>query len=303
VEPMTVDSVFDLASLTKPVATATGIMLLVERGELRLGSRIASVFPEFGEHGKDRLTVTQLLTHQGGLIADNALRDYQDGPQMAWERICGLKPVAEAGERFLYSDVGFIVLGKLVERICGASLDAFTRAEVFEPLGMSDTGYQPAAELCRRAVATEQRDGRWLKGEVHDPRAFALEGIAGHAGLFSTAEDLAVYAQMMLQDGEYRGVRILSPRAVQVMTRGVPVPSGVRGLGWDKQTGYSTNRGDLLTESAYGHGGFTGTSLWIDPDLDLFVIFLSTRLHPDGKGTINPLAGRIANIAAGACPR
>ena len=137
-----------------------------------------------------------------------------------------------------------------------------------------------------------------MKGEVHDPRAFELGGVAGHAGLFSTAENLARYSQMMLNRGTFEGRQILSPRTVAVMTDSYRVSSGLRGLGWDKQTGYSRNRGDLLTNRAFGHGGFTGTSLWIDPELDLFVIFLSTRLHPDGKGEVNSLAGRIANIAA-----
>ncbi|HZL90625.1 MAG TPA: exo-beta-N-acetylmuramidase NamZ domain-containing protein, partial [Pirellulaceae bacterium] len=147
---------------------------------------------------------------------------------------------------------------------------------------------------------TEQRDGKWLQGEVHDPRSHLLGGVAGHAGLFSTAEDLAIYAQMMIGGGEHGGVQVLSPRTVAVMTRGYKVSTGLRGLGWDKRTGYSINRGELLTESAFGHGGFTGTVLWIDPELELFVIFLSNRLHPDGKGLVNPLAGKIGTVAAAA---
>ena len=139
-----------------------------------------------------------------------------------------------------------------------------------------------------------------MQGEVHDPRAFKLGGVAGHAGLFSSAEDVAIYAQMLLGQGEYGGVRVLSPQTVARMIRGDRVSSGVRGLGWDKRTGYSTNRGELLSESAFGHGGFTGTVLWIDPDLDLFFVFLSNRVHPNGKGLVNPLAGRIATVVASA---
>ena len=154
--------------------------------------------------------------------------------------------------------------------------------------------------LRERAAPTEQRDGQWIQGEVHDPRAYKLGGIAGHAGLFSTASDLARYASMMLGRGEFRSedgseVRILSEQTVDVMTRGYPVSSGQRGLGWDRRTGFSTNRGDFLSSAAFGHGGFTGTVLWIDPELDLFFIFLSNRVHPDGKGLVNPLAGQIAN--------
>lgn len=299
-EAMTVDTVFDLASLTKPIATASAVMLLVERGELRLGTRAGRVLPEFARQGKETITIHQLLTHQGGLIPDNALSDYRDGPEKAWERICDLTPRSPPGEKFVYSDVGFIVLGRVVEKVSGRDLAEFTASEIFEPLGMVDTGFLPGAQQRLRAAATEQRDGEWMKGQVHDPRAFQLGGVAGHAGLFSTAHDLAVFAQMMLRRGRYRDARIFGPRTVAVMTDRHRVSSGLRGLGWDKQSAYSTNRGDLLSERAFGHGGFTGTSFWVDPQLDLFVIFLGNRLHPDGEGEVNTLAGRIANIAAAA---
>ena len=165
---------------------------------------------------------------------------------------------------------------------------------------MTETGYLPEDALQQRAAPTEQREQRWMQGEVHDPRAYRLGGIAGHAGLFSTAEDLAIYAQMMLQQGCYQGVRILSPVALQTMTRAYDTSGEQRGLGWDKQSRYSSNRAELFTPQAFGHGGFTGTVLWIDPGLDLFFIFLSNRVHPDGKGNVNTLAGRIASIAAAA---
>ncbi len=299
-ERMTVDTLFDLASLTKPVATATSVLLLVERGEVRLRDRVAQYIPEFAQNGKQSITVEQLLTHQGGLVPDNPLSDYQDGPQKALERIFALKPTVEPGTRFVYSDVGFIVLGELVRRVSGQPLDVFARKNIFEPLGMKDTGFRPGPEKRRRAAATEKRDGHWMKGEVHDPRAWALGGVAGHAGLFSTADDLAVYAQMLLQGGTYRGVRVLGPRTVREMTRPRSVSSGLRALGWDVRSPYSSNRGELFTDSAFGHGGFTGTSLWVDPGLDLFVVFLSNRLHPDGKGSVNHLAGRIGTVAAAA---
>lgn len=297
---MTTDSLFDMASITKPVATATSIMLLVEQGRLRLRDRVAQHLPEFGQKGKEDITVEDLLLHQGGLIPDNSLKDYEEGPAKAWERICALTTRSAPGTDFVYSDVGFIVLGELVRRISGQDLHQFSQAHIYAPLGMKETGYLPSEELRKRAAVTEQRNGNWMQGEVHDPRSFLLGGIAGHAGLFSTAEDLAVYSQMMLDGGTYQGVLAMSPSTVAVMTRSYRTTSGLRGLGWDKHSGYSSNRGELFSDRAFGHGGFTGTSLWIDPHLRLFVIFLSNRLHPDGKGNVNPLAGRIGTIAAGA---
>ena len=295
---MSVDTVFDLASLTKPVATATSVMILAERGKLRLEDAVAKHLPEFAANGKGQITVLQLLTHQGGLVPDNTLKDYLDGPAKAWERIFALKPSAAPGAKFIYSDVGYIVLGELVRRVSGQSLHEFSRDHVFRPLGMHQTGFLPKEDLRRRAAPTEKRDGRWICGEVHDPRAYRLGGIAGHAGLFSTARDLAVYAQMMLGEGSYGGVRVLQAETVAAMAQPRAVPGGVRGLGWDVRSGYSSNRGAAFSPRAFGHGGFTGTALWIDPGLDLFVIFLSNRLHPDGKGAVNPLAGRIGTIAA-----
>jgi CubicO group peptidase (beta-lactamase class C family) len=202
--------------------------------------------------------------------------------------------------KFIYSDVNFIVLGELVGRVSGEPLERFVSERLFRPLGMSETGYTPAPDLCARAAPTQQRDGRWMRGEVHDPRAWKLGGVAGHAGLFSTAADLARYAQAMLNKGQLDGQRVLAEETVERMTRGYMVSSGLRGLGWDKRTGYSINRGERLSDLAFGHGGFTGTVIWIDPQLDLFFIFLSNRVHPEGKGLVNPLAGKLATIAADA---
>lgn len=267
-EPMTSDTIFDLASLTKPVSTATAVMLLVEDGAVRLGDRISLHLPDFTGHGKEALTVHQLLTHQSGLIADNPLADYEQGPAEAWRRICGLDLVAPPGTKFIYSDVNFIVLGRLVETLSGRSLAEFTRDRVFAPLGMSDTGYLPSPERQARCATTEQRDGGWLRGEVHDPRAWKLGGVAGHAGLFGTATDLARYARALLGGGALEESRIMAPATLATMVRPVRLPEGaLRGLGWDERSGYSSNRGDLLSPAAFGHSGFTGTSLWIDPGL------------------------------------
>lgn len=301
-KPMTTDTVFDMASITKPVVTATSVMKLVEAGRLRLTDKVTKHIPEFAPHGKDAITIQDLLVHQSGLIPDNPLADYLDGPELAWKQICGLKLIAPVGQQFKYSDVNFIVLAKLVERISNQNIHDFSQEKIFVPLGMNETGYTPREELKQRAAPTEKRGEVWMRGEVHDPRAFELSGIAGHAGLFSTASDMAVYAKMMLGLGSLdRGnerVQILSPQAVRRMTAPYRVSSGFRGLGWDHQSAYSVNRGDLLSPSAYGHGGFTGTVLWIDPQLDLFFLFLSNRVHPTGDGNVNALAGQILNIVA-----
>jgi serine-type D-Ala-D-Ala carboxypeptidase len=298
-EPMTVDTVFDLASLTKPIATATSVVILFERGKLRLDDPVAKHLSQFAASGKDAITIEHLLLHTGGLIADNPLADYEDGRDKSIERIHGLKPLAAPGERFIYSDVGFIVLGLLVEKVSGQSLEEFARENIFEPLEMKETLFRPGEDLRRRVAPADKHDGEWLVGEVHDPRAARLGGVAGHAGLFSTVDDLAKYAGAMLNRGSRQDRRLLSEETWQQMTRPRDVAGrGLRGLGWDMKTGYSTNGGKKLSAAAFGHGGFTGTALWIDPEKELFVIFLSNRLHPNGKGSVNPLAGRIADIVA-----
>lgn len=297
--PMTCDTVFDMASLTKPMATATSVMLLVEQGRLALDEPAAKYLPEFGQEGKDAITVRQLLTHQSGLIADNPIEDFAEGPDEAILKIFATKPPHEPAAQFIYSDVGFMVLGELVRRVSGEDVHQFTAQRVFGPLGMTETGYLPSAELRRRAAPTERRNDHWIQGEVHDPRAYALGGVAGHAGLFSTAEDVAIYAQMILGRGEHAGVRVLAPETVDTMLTAQTVPGGgLRALGWDMRTGYSINRGQGFSARAVGHGGFTGTALWIDPELELTVIFLSNRVHPDGKGNVNRLAGRVGTLAA-----
>src|SRR6266581_3761556 len=303
-ESMTVDTIFDLASLTKVVATATSVMILVERGQVRLGDPVARYIPEFAEMGKRNITVEQLMTHRSGLMPDNDIKDYEQGPEKAFENIWRLTPIAEAGSRFIYSDLNYIVLAELVRRVSGKPLDEFAAENIFRPLGMKDTGFKPAARLQPRIAPTEQREEHWMRGEVHDPRAYLLGGVAGHAGVFSTADDLAVYCQMILSRGEYRGVRVLSPMGVARMTEarasgGNASDGNARGLGWDVMTGYSSNRGDLFPLGSFGHTGFTGTSIWIDPASEMFVIFLSNRVHPDGKGDVGPLRGRVATIVAG----
>jgi uncharacterized protein YbbC (DUF1343 family)/CubicO group peptidase (beta-lactamase class C family) len=296
-EPMTVDTVFDLASLTKPIATATSVMKLVEQGKLKLDEKVTTYWPEFGAEGKDKLTLEHLLTHTSGMIPDNSVSDYADGKSKALERICALKLRAAPGERFIYSDVNFIVLGVLVERVSGLPLDVFARQHIYEPLGLRETGFRPPEALRPRCAPTEQREGRWMRGEVHDPRAYALGGVAGHAGLFSTADDLLRYARMMLHGGTLDGTTVLRPESVKLMTAPRPVPRGFRALGWDVQTSYSANKGTAFPrDKGFGHTGFTGTSIWIDPDSQTAVVFLSNRVHPNGKGNVNRVRGQVATI-------
>ncbi|MDR2441556.1 MAG: DUF1343 domain-containing protein, partial [Planctomycetaceae bacterium] len=295
--PMTSDTLFDLASLTKPIATATSIMILIEQGKLKLDSPVAEYLTEFKTPEKQTITIRQLLLHTAGFIPDNDLSDYQDGVEKATERLLALNPVKKPGTDFRYSDVSFQLLGILTERVSGFKLDEFSRKHIFEPLGMAETCFVPNTDLSKRAAPTQDRE----LGQVHDPRAFRLGGVAGHAGLFSTAADLALFATMLLNQGEIKGhPRVLQPETVQLMTTANTISGGYRCLGWDMQTGYSGNRGKTMSPSAFGHGGFTGTSLWIDPALDLFVIFLSNRVHPDGKGSVNTLAGEIGTIAVDA---
>jgi len=304
--PMQLDTVFDMASITKPVATATSVMMLVERGKLRVRDKVATYIPQFANSGKDNVTLMECLTHQAGFIPDNAVGDYKNGRKAAFENIYKLGTKYDPGTSFVYSDVGFILLDDLIERASGQTVAEFSKQHIFNPLGMSESGYLPKAELRARAATTEQREigGPWMQGEVHDPRSHLMSGVAGHAGLFSTAKDLAIYAQMMLNGGTYHGKRILSRATVEMMTRDYKIVEGkkvsIRGLGWDKLTGYSSNRGENMSPRAFGHGGFTGTVLWIDPELEMFFIFLSNRVHPNGKGSVNRLAGRIATLAVGA---
>ncbi|MEM8735815.1 MAG: serine hydrolase domain-containing protein, partial [Planctomycetota bacterium] len=298
--PMETTTVFDLASITKPVATATCMMHLWERGYFRLSDRVSKYIPEFAANGKGDVTIQQLFTHTSGLIPDNSIRDYANGKAEALQKIYDLSLRAEPAAKFMYSDVGFIVLGDLVERISGLDVHAYSQKHLYGPAGMTETGYQPAEALKQRAAVTEQRNGKWTQGEVHDPRSYAMGGIAGHAGLFSTAQDLAIYAQMMIQGGAVGDTQILSPTTVAKMAAAIEVPGATRSLGWDKQSGYSSNRAESLSPAAFGHGGFTGTVLWIDPELELFYIFLSNRVHPDGNGSVNHLAGRIGNVIVAA---
>lgn len=293
--PMTGDTIFDLASITKPVATACSVMKLVQDGKLDVDKPVVDYLPEFSPNGKDEILVSQCLLHTSGLTPDNALADYLDGPKTAWKKICELGLRLPPGEKFAYSDVGFIVLGKIVERLSEKTLDEFARDEIFKPLNMSETTYKPNEELKPRVAPSDKRDGNWIRGEVHDPRSFELGGVAGHAGLFSTANDLVKFGQSFLGENAKRHP-VFKPSTIELMTKPREVPRGTRTYGWDHRSPYSRNRGESLSDAAFGHGGFTGTVLWIDPTKERVFVFLSSRLHPDGKGSVNTLAGEIATM-------
>lgn len=318
-EPMTPDTIFDVASLTKVVATATSIMILVERGKVRLSDPVSNYIPELKGEGRDRITIELLLTHRSGYAPDFDLKERWTGYAEAVKRLISEPLRNPPGTRFVYSDIGYIALGEVVRRVSGTTLDKFARQNIFIPLGMRDTGFRPSGLVGKRIAPTEKRRGQmnylgdsaanvglegeqWLRGQVHDPTSYRMNGIAGHAGLFSTVDDLAVYSQMILGGGQYRGVRILGPLSVTEMTRPrlVTEAGWTRGLGWDINTSFSTNRGDLFPLGSFGHTGFTGTSIWIDPATSMFVVFLSNRVHPDGKGDVASLRGKVASIVAGA---
>ena len=308
-EPMTLDTIFDLASLTKVVATTTAVMQQVELGQIRLDDRVADYIPDFGKYGKDRITIRQLLTHMSGLRPDLDLSDEFEGRDTAIRYSLEEMPQASPGTTFIYSDINFFLLADIVSRVTGMPFEQYVREKIFVPLGMKDTMYLPPASLAPRIAPTEPceklawpcgSNAPMLRGVVHDPTARRMDGVAGHAGLFGTADDLARFARMLLNKGTLNGVRILSPLSVERMTSPSTPPgeANVRGLGWDIASSFSGNKGDLMPLGSFGHTGFTGTSLWIDPASKVFVIFLSNRVHPDGKGDVSPLRGRIATLAA-----
>lgn len=312
VEPMTLDTIFDMASLTKVIATTTSVMQLVEKGRIRLNDRVAAYLPGFERYGKGAITIRELMTHTSGLRPDLDLGDDWSGYDKAIELAIDEVPTSPPGEKFVYSDINYELLGEIVHRVSGETLDKYARAHIFEPLGMKDTMFLPPASLRPRIAPTEKctpfgwpcegPNTSWLRGVVHDPTARRMGGVAGHAGLFSTAADVAIFCRMILDGGIYNGVRILSPLAVAKMTSPATTSKdpNVRGLGWDIDSTYSSNRGDLLPIGSFGHTGFTGTSIWIDPLTREFVVFLSNRVHPTGKGDVTPLRSKVASVAASA---
>jgi CubicO group peptidase (beta-lactamase class C family) len=292
---MTVDTIFDLASLTKVIATTPAVLKLAEERRLSLLDPVVKWFPEFAGHGKDAILVLNLLTHTSGLddiplSRDNPLQSAIEGA--AAQRLKG-----EIGSRFKYADLNFILLAELTRRATGSGLDLYTQASFYRPLGMSDTSFNPHDKM--RCSAT-LCDDRILQGEVQDQLSRQLGGVAGHAGLFSTAEDLARFCRMMLSGGSLNGKRVLAQRAVDQMTapyfsRGGDV---VRGLGWDISSPYSSPRGLGFSKVSFGHTGYSGSSIWIDPVSDTFVILLTARLDYRKVHEFSKLRGELSTLAS-----
>jgi CubicO group peptidase (beta-lactamase class C family) len=270
-------TIYDIASLSKVVGTTTAIMILYDEKKIGLDDPVVNYIPTFGGGDKDRVTIRQLLTHTSGLPAGRDIWRIAQTPLEARALVLSTNLEGRPGAQYIYSDLGADVLGLLVEVVAGEPLDKFLARRVFEPLGMNETFYRPADSLRYRIAPTEVTPPRGypLRGEVHDENAYALGGVAGHAGLFSTAADLSVFAQMMLNGGEYNGVQIISKPTVELFTSR---SFGHRALGWDTAEGdYGSGR--YLGPTAYGHTGFTGTSMWIDPEREMFVILLTNRVH------------------------
>jgi len=302
---MTEDTIFDIASLTKPIATATAVMQLVEKRKIRLDDPAAKYWPAFGRNGKSRITVRQLLTHYSGLQPDLSLKPKWQGYRAAMSRIVAEKPVEKPGSVFIYSDINFEILGEIVRRVSGLPLDKYCATNIFRPLGMKDTGFRPSFALQSRIAPTEYRGGRQLCGEVHDPSCYNMGGVSGHAGLFSTASDLSIFARMMLNGGTLGETHILKAGTVDQMTlpQSPPGKSRLRGFGWDIEPPFASNSGELPPVGAYGHLGYTGTALWIDPITQTFIIVLTNRVHPAGHGDVKDLRAAIkAVVSAGMGP-
>ncbi|MDA1312376.1 MAG: DUF1343 domain-containing protein [Acidobacteria bacterium] len=300
-EAMTLDTVFDCASLTKVVATAPSVMQLLEQGKLRLDDRLTKHLSKFAE-GKSDIRIRDLLTHYSGLRPDLDLQPewsgYETGVRKAYEEV----PVAPPGSRFVYSDINYLLLAEVIRELSGLRLDEYAAKHIFEPLEMTESRFNPEKSLAGRIAPTERlQTGEILRGVVHDPTSRYMGGVAGHAGLFSTADDLARFAQMMSNGGRLGAVRVLSPLAVAQMTS-PQSPLGktaLRGLGWDLESPYASVRGDLFPAGSYGHTGFTGTSIWIDPATETFVILMTNRVHPKANTSVVSLRAQVANIVAG----
>ncbi|HYU32362.1 MAG TPA: serine hydrolase [Thermoanaerobaculia bacterium] len=287
--PVTTETLYDLASLTKVVATTTMAMILVDEGRLDLDQPVRNFLPGFQGPGKEAVTVRHLLTHSSGLEATAPLYKKIEGRAAYLERIQAMDLVYPPGSRSVYSDLGIILLGEVLERVAGQSFETFVRERVLDPLGMRDTLFRPPAGLRPRIAPTEVDPwrGRLVQGEVHDENAFAMGGVAPHAGLFATAGDLARFAQMLLNGGVLDGHRIISQETVELFTRraGV-VPGSDRALGWDTKSAEGSSAGTLMSPRTFGHTGFTGTSIWIDPERELYVILLTNRVHPTRENNL-----------------
>lgn len=303
--PMHENTIFDLASVTKPLATASSVLHLIERGMLSLGDPVKRYLPEFSGEEKNGVTIRHLLSHSAGIAAYHNYLDDELAPDEVILDICRRPLAARPGTRLIYSCLGFILLREIVHVVSGQPLDEYSRDHIFEPLGMQETMFSPPPELHERCAATERLPDRVLCGVVHDEDARALEGVGGNAGLFSTAADVSRFCQMVLNLGELEGVRVLSPATVRRATsRQSPHPGGIRGLGWDIDSGYTpVIRGDVFPPGGVGHTGFTGTSVWIDPPSGTYIVILTNRCHPTRDGITEHARRGVANIVGAAFAR
>lgn len=299
--PMTVDTIFDLASLTKVVATTTAVMQLVERGTLDLDAPASTYWPRFAAAGKQAITIRDLLTHYSGLRPDLTLRRPWSGSRMARKLLVADRPLHPPGMEYVYSDENFEVLGEIVRRVSGMSLDRYCEEHIFGPLLMMDTRFRPSRSQAGRIAPTSSAQVNERGSPVvNDPTARRMGGVAGHAGLFSTADDLAIFARMLLDGGTVRDARVLNRQSITRMTQPASPPAGsrVRGLGWDLAAPFGASSDEGFSGS-YGHTGFTGTLIWIDPASRSYVIVLSNRTYPDGRGDAQALRRAIlAHVAA-----
>ena len=297
-EQMTKNTIFDLASLTKPLATATSILILADRGKIKLGDYAGKFLPAFACNGKEQVRLYHLLTHTSGLPAYTNADSLKNAfgtpcPDKVIDKICSMKAMSKPGEQFRYSCLGYITLARIVEIVSAENIDDFARKNIFAPLKMKRTSYNPPASREKYIVATQIVDGQLLRGTVHDPLAQLMGGVSGNAGLFSTAHDLSIYCQMLLNSGTRKGAKVLSPEAV---TRLTTIQSHGRAYGFDVNSSYSWVKGSFAPENAFCHTGYTGTSIVCDPANKVYVIILTNRAHPHDKGTSKQIRTKIADL-------
>jgi CubicO group peptidase (beta-lactamase class C family) len=297
-EPMRRDTIFDLASLTKPIATATAILILADRGQIDVNDCVAKYLPAFACNGKEQVRIGHLLTHTSGLPAYMDANDLRNRfgepcPDAVVEAICGVKAMSEPGAEFRYSCLGYIVLGRIIQAVTGRDIGEFCHDNIFEPLGMSRTTFCPPDSWRSQIAATEIVHGQLLRGVVHDPLARLMAGASGNAGLFSTVLDLSIYCRMLLHGGSWRGRRILSPAAVKLLTT---AQSHGRAYGFDLTSSHSWVKGRYASPGAFCHTGYTGVSLVCDPAVDTYVVILTNSVHPHDKGNSRPIREKIAEI-------
>ncbi len=297
-EPINRNTIFDLASLTKPIATATSIMILRDRKALELDYYVGAYLPAFACNGKEEVRIKHLLSHTSGLPAYMNADDLKEQfgspcPEKIIEKICGLEAISKPGEEFRYSCLGYITLAKIAESVSGMSIGDFSRENIFVPLGMKHTAYAPPDSWEKDIAAAQIVDRQLLRGTVHDPLAKLMGGISGNAGLFSNAYDLSIYCRMLLNNGTWSGTRVLMPESVAMLTT---AQTSGRAYGFDVNSSYSSVKGSYAPEKAFCHTGYTGTSIVCDPVSGTFVIILTNRVHPSDEGTVKPVRSKVADI-------